>query len=100
LGGLVDQARPEVQAHLVKNLSSLTSWCSADPVCRETKESGFQGVNQAACHCCALVSETSCGHQNAGLNRLLLSGMGDKFGEPLGFLSFVEETAREDANVC
>lgn len=100
LGGLVDQARPEIQSPLVRNLSNLTSWCSADPVCRETKESGFQGVNQAACHCCALVSETSCGHQNAGLNRLLLSGMGEKFGEPLGFLRFVEETAREDANVC
>lgn len=100
LGGLVDQARPEVQAHLVRNLNNLTSWCSADPVCRETKESGFQGVNQAACHCCALVSETSCGHQNAGLNRLLLSGMGEKFGEPLGFLSFVEEEARADANIC
>lgn len=92
LGGLVDQARPELQGLLVRNLSRLTRWCSADPVCRETLESGFQGVNQAACHCCSLVAETSCGHQNAGLNRLLLSGMGKAFEEPTGFLTYIEES--------
>ncbi|MDP4527433.1 DrmB family protein [Alkalimonas delamerensis] len=90
LGGLVDQARPDLQSLLVRNLVSLTRWCSADPVCRETLESGFQGVNQAACHCCSLVAETSCGHQNAGLNRLLLSGMGKDYDEPMGFLTYVE----------
>lgn len=92
LGGLVDQARPELQSSLVRNLGRLTRWCSADPVCRETLESGFQGVNQAACHCCSLVAETSCVHQNAGLNRLLLSGLGEAFEEPLGFLTYIEET--------
>lgn len=93
LGGLVDQGRPELQKSLVENLDTMTSWCSADPVCRETKESGFQGVNHASCHCCMLVSETSCGYQNAGLNRLLLNGMGKDYDEPLGFLRYVTGSA-------
>lgn len=90
LGGLVDQARPEIQAGLTSNLLALSRWCSADPVCRETEATGVQGVNRSACHCCSLISETSCAHQNAGLNRVLLSGMGADYGEPSGLLTYIE----------
>jgi hypothetical protein len=89
MGGLVDQGRAEVIERMVGQLRDSAYWCSADPVCRESLEQGFQGLNRSACHCCSLISETSCQHQNAMLNRLTLGGMGRDKKEPLGLFEFV-----------
>lgn len=60
-------------------------WCSADPICRELAAQGLQGLNRAACHACALVSETSCVCSNVMLDRAVLvgddSGMTGYFGK-------------------
>ena len=52
------------------------AWCSGDPICLESIGQGISGLNEASCHACMLVSETSCECGNALLNRRL--AMGDK----------------------
>ena len=89
LGGLVEQASVENLSVLVEKVSNAGRWCSADPVCRETESQGLSGLNASACHCCSLISETSCAYQNAGLNRLMLGGLGDSQEEPLGFFEYI-----------
>lgn len=88
LGGLVDQARADILNKVLLQITELASWCSSDPVCRETMEQGLHNLNRSACHCCSLISETSCAYQNAMLNRLILGGMGATRNEPPGFLRF------------
>jgi len=73
LGGLVRQG--ELDRLLPAILLSLKKarWCSSDPVCSESnKGQGERGLNQGACHACALISETSCSHYNSLLSRSLL----------------------------
>lgn len=82
LGGLVRMGEPERLQRTLLNALRDAGWCSADPVCRETEAQGVAGTNAAACHACALVSETSCVHNNALLDRRTLV-RGD--GLPLGF---------------
>ena len=74
LGGLADQGRfdrliPNIAASLING-----EWCSNDPICGEIEGQGLAGLNRAACHACALVSETSCVYGNALLDRTLLLG--------------------------
>ena len=88
MGGLVDQARPSIINKLISQITELASWCSSDPVCRESMEQGLHNLNRSACHCCSLISETSCAYQNAMLNRLILGGMGPSKNEAPGFLPF------------
>jgi hypothetical protein len=88
MGGLVDQARANIISKLILQITESASWCSSDPVCRETMEQGLHNLNRSACHCCSLISETSCVYQNAMLNRLILGGMGSAKKEILGFLPF------------
>jgi hypothetical protein len=88
LGGLVDQGRIEIITTVLRQIKESALWCSADPVCRETESQGFNNLNRSACHCCSLISETSCMYQNALLNRLTLGGMGSDREELLGFLEF------------
>ena len=85
LGGLVEQGRPDRLAKVLEDIARKASWCSADPVCRELEHQGLAGLNNAACHCCSLISETSCTFSNVFLNRLLVTGNGNG-DEPLGFL--------------
>lgn len=71
MGGLARQAKPE---HLVSTIAGAlrtADWCSLDPVCSESR-SGERGLNQAACHACALMPETSCELYNLYLDRSLL----------------------------
>lgn len=89
LGGLVDQGRMELLPDLLESIKQAAGWCSADPICRENSEQGVEGTNDSACHCCSLVSETSCPYQNSGLNRILLSGLGPKYDEPLGLFTYM-----------
>ncbi|NWK54972.1 DUF1998 domain-containing protein [Verrucomicrobiaceae bacterium N1E253] len=74
LGGLVRLADPENLSRLVSNAIEEAQWCSADPVCRESADSGQgpESLNLAACHSCALLPETSCECFNRYLDRSLV----------------------------
>ncbi len=74
LGGLVHQAR-SIEAHLAAALRS-AEVCSNDPVCSEhDPSSSLEGrwLHGAACHGCALISETSCEMRNDHLDRALVA---------------------------
>lgn len=77
LGGLVRQGSPERLLGTVMRALADLSWCSADPVCSEMEAQGIDGMNAAACHACALVSETSCTFNNSLLDRRLVVGSPD-----------------------
>jgi hypothetical protein len=76
MGGLVRMGEPENFARVFEAAVSDAAWCSADPVCTESGINGGQGIdglNIAACHCCALLPETSCECFNSLLDRALVS---------------------------
>ena len=73
LGGLVQQAR-QIEGHIERALRT-AALCSNDPVCAQhTPASSIEGrwLHGAACHGCALVSETSCEMRNDYLDRALV----------------------------
>jgi hypothetical protein len=72
LGGLVRQGEPSRFLGTMRRTIADLSWCSADPVCSELEAQGVDGMNSAACHACALVSETSCTFNNSLLDRRLV----------------------------
>jgi len=74
LGGLVREGQPERLFPILLTALQNARWCSADPICRELAVQGLQGLNRAACHACALVSETSCICANVLLDRAVLVG--------------------------
>jgi hypothetical protein len=69
LGGLVRLGEPARLRHVFELLVERSAWCGQDPVCRESRGQGLHALNLAACHGCALVSETSCAHANVLLDR-------------------------------
>lgn len=69
LGGLVQNGRTAMLGTLVRGLLSEASWCSADPICIQSKAQGYNSLNYAACHACALLPETSCEMRNCLLDR-------------------------------
>lgn len=77
LGGLVRQSEPETFGRLVKDALQSAIWCSADPLCIESKGQGADSLNLAACHACALLPETSCEEGNRLLDRAFLIGTPD-----------------------
>lgn len=94
LGGLVRQGlAPRLLRSLYAALES-SEWCSSDPLCRESHGQGPDALNRAACHGCALVSETSCERSNLLLDRVLL--VGD--GRVHGFFQDVVEAVRHEAS--
>jgi hypothetical protein len=73
LGGLVQQAR-HLEDHLVQALR-VSALCSNDPVCAQHvpgKSLESRWLHGAACHGCALVTETSCEMRNDYLDRALV----------------------------
>ncbi|MEV5336311.1 DUF1998 domain-containing protein [Streptomyces werraensis] len=74
LGGVVAQGEPDRLAEALFSALRRAAWCSADPLCIETRSSGIGGANMAACHACAMLPETSCEHNNILLDRALLVG--------------------------
>lgn len=74
LGGLVAQGEPDRLGRALRTALLRAQWCSADPLCIESRESGVGGINLAACHACVLLPETSCEHNNGLLDRALLIG--------------------------
>jgi hypothetical protein len=75
LGGLVRQGEPPHLAATILAALERGAWCSSDPICRENPGQGFGALNLAACHACALVSETSCENANVMLDRRLVVGL-------------------------
>jgi hypothetical protein len=95
LGGLARQGEYPRLAHTILAALDRASWCSLDPICREGHAQGFDGLNRAACHACALLPETSCEFMNALLARDML--VGDKaLGEVPGFFAPVVAAVRQD----
>ena len=85
LGGLVRQGRNDRLGRTIAAALERAAWCSNDPICREIPEHGFEKLDLAACHACALVPETSCTHLNALLDRELV--VGDGSVGPRGFFT-------------
>jgi len=85
LGGLVQQGEIDRLIPAILAALETANWCSNDPVCSEMEAQGVMGLNKAACHSCALISETSCEHNNLLLDRKIL--IGDNNNE--GFFSAV-----------
>ena len=74
LGGLVEQATPSRFLRLLVAACEAAQWCSLDPVCLRQAGHGPHQLNQAACHACALVPETSCAYGNVLLDRMFIRG--------------------------
>lgn len=74
LGGLVQQGEPPRFSETLLRMTEAAAWCSADPLCAEHTGQGFDNLNRAACHACALLPETSCETGNTLLDRALVVG--------------------------
>ena len=85
LGGLVRQGKPKNFVNTLINALRDAEWCSSDPLCIDSEGQGSEALNLAACHACALVSETSCELRNMFLDRGLLIGTQNE--SSIGFLS-------------
>jgi hypothetical protein len=94
LGGLVRQGEPPYLAGTILAALERGAWCSSDPICRENPGQGFGALNLAACHACALVSETSCENANVLLDRRLVIGLE---GVLPGYFQTVVSAARLDS---
>lgn len=83
LGGLVQLSEPERLAHLVQRALERAHRCSSDPVCATRSPRDPEDfLHGAACHCCAMASETSCERANRFLDRRFLVNLP---GSTLGF---------------
>ncbi|QAV28835.1 DUF1998 domain-containing protein [Micrococcus luteus] len=94
LGGVSEMARPDRLGPALEEALIRHSWCSADPVCRESTGSGTDGANLAACHNCLLLPETSCELFNTELDRLCI--VGDMQTGGLGLLDHLVAKAPEN----
>ncbi|VEG28347.1 DUF1998 domain-containing protein [Actinomyces howellii] len=70
LGGLVSLSEPERLSEVVSAALMGMMRCSSDPVCaRRVPQDPEDFLHGAACHCCTMVSETSCERANRFLDR-------------------------------
>lgn len=74
LGGLVRAGRTRILESLIDDALQNAYWCSNDPICIESKAQGYESLNYAACHACALLPETSCVSLNCLLDRAAIVG--------------------------
>lgn len=79
LGGLISQANPDRLEPSLRSALASAAWCSSDPLCIESEPGGTDALNLAACHCCALLPETSCEEMNLLLDRAGLIGIPGRF---------------------
>ena len=87
LGGVAAMAETDQLGNALAEGLVRLSWCSSDPVCIESRGSGSDALNLAACHACVLVPETSCEKRNSFLDRALLFGTRDGGNEAEGIFS-------------
>ncbi|PUB21464.1 uncharacterized protein DUF1998 [Promicromonospora sp. AC04] len=87
LGGLVQLSRPDQLWRVTERALERAKRCSSDPVCAQrTPKDPEDFLHGAACHTCAMASETSCERANRFLDRRFLL---DLPGAPgLGFFDF------------
>lgn len=90
LGGLVALSEPHKMRELFVGALRDALRCSSDPVCGHRVPEGSESfLHGAACHCCSMVSETSCERQNRYLDRRFLVPLpGDCDGELFADLAF------------
>lgn len=74
LGGLAALAQEQVFEEVFRAAVEHGRWCSSDPVCAESRGSGTDNLNLAACHACVLLPETSCELRNVLLDRVCVVG--------------------------
>lgn len=83
LGGLVALSQPDRLARVVTSALHRARRCSSDPVCStRTPQPPEDFLHGAACHCCAMASETSCERANRFLDRRFVVNLP---GSDLGF---------------
>ncbi len=83
LGGLVRLSEPDLLAGVVRTALRHAGRCSSDPVCStRTPHDPEDFLHGAACHCCAMASETTCERANRFLDRRFLLSLP---GSDLGF---------------
>lgn len=89
LGGLVRQTKPPQRFEgALLSAIDLARLCSGDPLCREHDPRRTERLNAAACHACAMVSETSCEFGNRLLDRSMLVNLPNR--PKTGFVDFDE----------
>lgn len=97
LGGLVRQTKlaknPDGSerdnfARLLTEVIELAQICSSDPLCREHDPRRTERLNAAACHACAMVSETSCEFGNRLLDRGMVVNLPNE--RPTGYFDYDE----------
>jgi hypothetical protein len=92
LGGLVAQGSTDRFHDIVRGAILEAAWCSQDPVCITGTATLSSPRNDAACHACLLIPETSCQLFNLLLDRAMLVGTPQQ--PELGFFSgFVKQLA-------
>ncbi|MFJ6783875.1 DrmB family protein [Streptomyces yangpuensis] len=85
LGGLVQLSEPTRLQRVVASALRKARRCSSDPICSmRTPRTPEDFLHGAACHCCAMASETSCERANRFLDRRFLI---DLPGSNLGYFS-------------
>ncbi|KAB7790044.1 DUF1998 domain-containing protein [Bifidobacterium leontopitheci] len=73
LGGLVSLAEPDSFERIFNEALQLAHRCSSDPVCAQrVPQDPEDFLHGAACHCCCMLSETSCERANRFLDRRFL----------------------------
>ena len=81
LGGLVSLSEPGRLAGILDQALRAMTRCSSDPVCaRRVPEEPEDFLHGAACHCCTMVSETSCERANRFLDRRFVIPLPDTDG--------------------
>ena len=81
LGGLVSLSEPNRLADILHQALHTMTRCSSDPVCaRRVPKEPEDFLHGAACHCCTMVSETSCERANRFLDRRFVIPLPDTGG--------------------
>ena len=81
LGGLVALSEPDRLAQVVDAALTGMMRCSSDPVCaKRVPQDPEDFLHGAACHCCTMVSETSCERANRFLDRRFVIPLPDTDG--------------------
>ena len=75
LGGLARLAETNLFEKLMTDAVEDAQWCSSDPICSDGIISTSESMNNAACHSCLLLPETSCEQFNCFLDRAFVVGL-------------------------
>ena len=89
LGGLARLAQHSLFETIMKDAISEAVWCASDPICSDGITSTSETLNNAACHACVLLPETSCEHFNYFLDRSFVVGSPED--KSIGYFSDIIE---------